>query len=217
MSEGGRDMWSDMESLRSLSHGLMWATALCGVLAAMATGIRYYVDRRVSELASAKRAVEIEQKDAAQRDREAQLQAKVDAAEIAQKEADLKLSKVEAGAAPRNLDAGQRQRFIEAISACQNKRVFLLTAPMGVPEPMAFAQLIESLFKAAGWTSHGISQAVFSGAPYGIILRVASKENLHPCVSIVQKAFSDIGIVAPGEIVPGTSTDLVDIVVGHKL
>jgi len=104
----------------------MWATALCGVLAAMATGIRYYVDRRVSELASAKRAVEIEQKDAAQRDREAQLQAKVDAAEIAQKEADLKLSKVEAGAAPRNLDAGQRQRFIEAIcSGLQSKRAGL--------------------------------------------------------------------------------------------
>lgn len=208
-------MWSDIDSLKSLSHGLMWATAILAVFAAITTGIRYYVDRRASELTSAVQRSEVELKENALKEREAALRAKVETAEREQREANAKLNKMEEKAKPRTFTEAQKNRFVAAMSRCTSK-VVSLTAPLGNPEAISFANYLESLFKAAGWTSRGLSQAVFTGIPVGVILRVPSKEKLHPCIGTLQQTFAELGIEAPGEIVPGTSVDEIDIVVGHK-
>jgi hypothetical protein len=208
-------MWSDIDSLRSLSHGLMWATAIFGVLAATTTGIRYYVDRRASELISVARNAELELKEKAQREREAALQAKIETAEREQGEANTKLTKIEEKAKPRTFTNSQEKQFIAAVSGCSSKLVSL-TAPLGDPEAISFANYLDSLFKVAGWTTKGVSQAVFTGIPLGIILRVNSKQQLHPCMVSLQKTLYELGFQAPGDVVPGTPVDAIDIVVGHK-
>jgi hypothetical protein len=193
----------------------MWASAILAILAATSTGIRYYVDRRVSELTSAARSAEAERKEKAQAEREASLQAKVEAAEKEQRDANQKLSKLEDKAKPRVLSESQEKKFLSEISRCSEK-VLSVTTPIGDPEAASFAKYLMSLFKAAGWTIKADSQEIFSGTPIGIILRVPSKEQLHPCVALVQRTFHDLGIQAPGEAVAGIPTDLLDIVVGHK-
>src|SRR5437660_4615938 len=45
-------VWNSIEILRNASHVLMWASALLAVAAALAAGVRYYVDRRVGELSA---------------------------------------------------------------------------------------------------------------------------------------------------------------------
>ena len=45
-------MWNSIDNLKVISHYLMWASAILAILAAVATGIRYYVDHRASELSS---------------------------------------------------------------------------------------------------------------------------------------------------------------------
>lgn len=208
-------MWSDIDSLKSLSHGLMWATAIFAVLAAGTTGIRYYVDRRVSELTTVARNVESELKEKAQSAREAALQAKLETAEREQREAGSKLKKIEEKAKPRVFSEVQQQRLVAALSGCSNKLV-MLTAPLGDPEAISFANALESIFKTAGWESKGVSQGVFTGIPVGVILRVPSKDKFHPCLGPLQKVLTDLGIQAPAVIEADTPVDAIDIVVGHK-
>ena len=208
-------MLSDVDSLKSLSHGLMWATAVFAILAATTTGIRYYVDRRVSELTSAARIADAERKERAQTEREAALRAQVEAAEKEQHEANQKLSKLEEKTKPRVLTESQEKKFVADIARCSSKNISV-TTPIGDPEAAFFAKYLISLFKNAGWTIKADAQAIFTGVPVGVILRVPSKEQLHPCVASVQKAFHDIGIQAPGEVVAGIPVDVLDIVVGHK-
>ena len=74
----------------------MWAAAIFAILAAMATGVRYYVDRRAGELSSQ-----------AQREREATLKLQVEAAQREQQEAREKLSKIEQNVKGRHLTSEQ--------------------------------------------------------------------------------------------------------------
>jgi hypothetical protein len=208
-------MMSDVDSLRSLSHWLMWATAVFAILAATTTGIRYYVDRRVSDLTSAARSAEAERKEKAQSEREAALRAQLETAEREQREASHKLSKLEEKTKPRAFNESQEKQFIAEVARCSNK-ILAITTPIGDPEAASFARYLISLFKNAGWTIKADSQAIFSGTPVGVILRVPSKEQLHPCVASVQRAFQNIGIQALGEVAAGTNMNVLDIVVGHK-
>ena len=90
------EMWNSIDNLKSASHALMWATAIFAILAASATGIRYYVDRRASELSSQVR-----------REHEVELKMQVDVAQREQQEARDKLSKIEQTVKGRHLSSEQ--------------------------------------------------------------------------------------------------------------
>jgi len=47
-------MWNQIDTLRAVSYGLMWASAILAILAALSTGLRYYIDRRAGELSAVK-------------------------------------------------------------------------------------------------------------------------------------------------------------------
>lgn len=207
--------WNNIEGLRTLSQGLMWAAGLFAVTAALVTGARYYVDRRIGELAAQARLAEAEAKEKDQAEREAALRAQLQGAERELQNSTGKLANLEARARPRLLTDDQRRSLIDRLKNCPLK-VVSWTAPLGDPEALAFAKYLESAFVEAGWQTQGVSQAVFTGVPVGVLLRVPSREDLHPCAVQVQQAFGAIGIQAPGDLVPGSPTDRLDIVVGHK-
>jgi hypothetical protein len=209
-------MWGNIELLRSISHVLMWVSIASAVLAAVATGLRYYVDRRVSELSSQAEAARTEQKERESGEREAAVRSQLQNTEQKLQHSAGKLAQLEERARPRSLSEEQTKIMIAAIRSCSPK-VVGLTAPLNDAEAISFAGQIEALFKAAGWESRSVAQAVFSGTPVGVILRVRAKDSVHPCTLSVQQAFAAIGISAPAEIVPTTPLDIVDVVIGHKL
>jgi hypothetical protein len=208
-------MWNSIETLRGVSHGLMWASATLAIAAALATGLKFYVDRRVGELSAAARASQDEIKEQIQREREAAVRSELEETKSRLQDSAAKLAGLETKSQPRSISATQRERLVDGLKTCSAK-VVLLTAPLGDPEAIAFAQNLEAVFVAAGWKSDGVSQAVFPGVPTGLIVRVPSKDHIHPCAAQVQYAFASIGIEVPGVIVAGSSVELLDIVVGHK-
>ena len=100
--------WDNIQVLRSLSHSLMWGTAILAILAAGATGLRYYIDRRISELSAA-----------AQTARETKLRADIDSAQQRQEAAEAEVVALRTRQQPRELSLQQVQLF----------RTFLREAP----------------------------------------------------------------------------------------
>jgi hypothetical protein len=106
-SQRTQSMWNTVETLRSISHTLMWAAVTFAILAAMATGVRYYVDRRAGELSSmAQRAAASLQRQE-QLEREAILKKQLEDARREQEAAAAKLATVEAMARGRHLTSEQ--------------------------------------------------------------------------------------------------------------
>jgi hypothetical protein len=118
----------------------MWATAAFGVLAALSTGVRYYIDRRVGELSST-----------AQREREQNLKRQVEAAEQNQADANAKLAQIEKNVKGRHLTAAQSNAISEiAKTARHNLTGVVVTAANSNNEAQVYATEFVAALKAGG-------------------------------------------------------------------
>lgn len=134
------EMWNSIDNLKSASHALMWATAIFAILAASATGIRYYVDRRASELSSQVR-----------REHEVELKMQVDVAQREQQEARDKLSKIEQTVKGRHLSSEQMAVLtVIARKSCHLLSIVNVTAANSNHEAQVYATDFVKALKAAG-------------------------------------------------------------------
>ena len=145
------EMWNSIESLRSLSHSLMWAAVFFGIFAALTTGIRYYVDRRAGELSSHAQKVDADQKEQSQREREAALKLQVETAQREQQEAREKLSKIEQSVKGRHLTSEQSASLTAmAKQVCHSLPMVNVTAANSNHEAQLYAAEFVKALKGAG-------------------------------------------------------------------
>jgi len=119
---------------------------------------------------------------------------------------------------PRHLVSDQESTIIGALSGEPNGPVAILTV-LGDGEALDFANEIDRVFKAAGWTvtGGGVSQAVFSGsAPIGFGIVVRNALSAPPYAARIQRAFFSIGIPLGGAENAKLPETTVEIVVGRK-
>ena len=179
------EMWNSIDRLKSLSHTLMWATAILAIFAALATGIRYYVDRRASELSSQ-----------VQREREAESKLQVEVAQREQQEARDKLSKIEQNVKGRHLSSDQSVELTAmARKACHLLPMVNVTAANSNHEAQVYATDFVKALKAAGCASDlalpipGLTPDVI-----GIHIGVRDTKNISPAGIELSKMLSGIGV-----------------------
>jgi len=144
-------MWSSIESLRSLSHSLMWSAVIFAILAALSTGIRYYVDRRTGELSSHAQKAVAEQREQFQREREEALKLQLEAAQREQRVASEKLSTIEQNVRVRSLSPEQRASLVAlATVACRSIPKVSVTAANSNHEAQTYATEFVKALKAGG-------------------------------------------------------------------
>ncbi len=190
------EMFNSIDSLKSVSHSLMWATAIFAVLAALATGIRYYVDSRLSELSSQAQRAETEIKEKSQREREAALKLQVEAAQREQQEASDKLSKLERNVKGRHLSSSQSDVLTAmAMKACHLLPMVNVTAANSNHEAQVYGTDFVKALKAAGCVSDltlpipGLTPDVM-----GIHIGVRDPENISFGATELSKMLSTIGV-----------------------
>lgn len=189
-------MWSSIESLKSLSHSLMWGAVLFAILAAVSTGVRYYVDRRAGELSSHAQRVDAEQKEQLQREREAALKLQVEAAQREQREASEKLSKIEQNVKGRHLTAEQSTTLVAmAKQVCRSLPMVSVTASNSNHEAQMYATEFVKALKAGGCAADlalpipGLTPDVM-----GIHIGVRDVQNPVPGAVELSKMLNSIGI-----------------------
>jgi hypothetical protein len=169
--------WHNVDSLRALSHVLMWATGIFGVLAALATGARYYVDRRVGQVSALAQRAEVEKRDQAQAAREAELRGQLAAADLAARQADEQArqaastaEKLRIAAQPRVLEVRARKdAFFRSLGEEPGGMAVVVDSPMGNAEAREMAQELKAMFLARGWNADG-AQSIVTGTPTGVIV-----------------------------------------------
>jgi len=118
----------------------MWSAAIFGVLAAVATGARYYVDRRANELSSH-----------AQHEREAALKSQVEAAQREQQEANEKLCKIEKDVHGRHLTPEQGTALAAmARQVCNSIPMVNVTAANSNHEAQVYGNELVKALKEGG-------------------------------------------------------------------
>jgi hypothetical protein len=89
---------------------------------------------------------------------------------------------------------------------------FAITCIMSDAETYQTASMIEHILKAAGWTTDGISQAVFTGLPRNIIIKVPQQK---VSFLVLLNWFENIGFKPQGVLEPTLTTP--KIIVGTAL
>ena len=190
------EMWNSIDNLRALSHGLMWASAIFAILAALSTGVRYYVDHRAGELSSQAQKASAEIKDQSQREREAALTKQLEAAKREQQEASAKLSTLEQKMKGRHLSSEQSSTLTSmARKACTSLPMVNVTAANSNNEAQVYAAEFVKIFKAAGCASD-LSLPIPGLTPdvIGIHIGVRDPQNLSQGAIELSKMLSSIGI-----------------------
>ncbi len=136
-------MWNSVENLRSLSNTLMWAAVIFAILAAVATGVRYYVDRHTGELSSQ-----------AQQERESTLKLQVETARREQQEAREKLLKIEQNVKGRHLTSDQSAALAAmARQVCHSLPTVNVTAANSNHEAQVYGTDFVKALKSGGCTA----------------------------------------------------------------
>lgn len=215
------EMWNNIDSLKALSHSLMWATAILAIFVALATGIRYYVDRRASELSSQAQRADAGIREKSQREREAELKQQLEVAQREQQEASAKLSNIEEKVKGRHLTNDQRVSFIKYLANVQKGSVTIAYGSQDA-ETVSFVEEIRSLLKSAGFSipdrlELALGYTIKTPPPAFIALIVGSGST-PPYALPIQEAFHKIGIEAIGTDGRDIATaGEVKIYVGSKL
>lgn len=145
------EMWNNIESLRSLSHSLMWGAVIFAVLAAVSTGVRYYVDSRTGELSSIAQRIKAEKTEQSQREREASLKLQVEAAQLEQRDAREKLAKIEQNVKGRHLTSEQGATLAAmAKQVCHSLPMVNVAAANSNHEAQVYATDFVKALKGAG-------------------------------------------------------------------
>lgn len=159
-------MWNNIESLKSLSHNLLLVAGLFGVLSIAAGTIRYYADRRVSELTSIARLA-----DEANR---------LSAQQAAIEQERIERLRLESKFAPRRLSTQQKATLIAALKPFSGQTISIIC--LQDEESLQFAKDFSKMFSEAGWSKHntGINQiGLYSNLtfPRGIVVLLKNEKN----------------------------------------
>lgn len=101
---------------------------------------------------------------------------------------------------PRSLTQPQQASLVKLLSGEPKGEVEILCV-IGNTEGCAFANQIDKVLKAAGWTvkGGGISQAIFSSpVPVGVVIIVRNAITAPPFAARLQRAFFSIGVPIGG-------------------
>ena len=190
--------WNSIDSLRHLSLALMWAAALLAVAAAGATWLRYYVDRRVSELSSEEGR---RRQEAADRDLQ-NLRAEEEESRRRHELAEQELAALRLKSAPRSLSSDGRQAM-SAFLTTKPKGSVVIKASVNAADARAYADEIGAVLTAAGWTVR-IDNAIFAGGnTVGVWITVKDPKKAPSAVGLLQNALKAAGIDARAHYDPG--------------
>jgi hypothetical protein len=94
----------------------------------------------------------------------------------------------------------------------------LITCVLGDRDSTLFAQSLVAAFRGAGWTlsGSGYNQAVYSGLPQGVILKLRTQTSSPPGLQALVMTLRDSGIVPTGELDPNLADDRFQIIVGSR-
>lgn len=116
------------------------------------------------------------------------------------------------GPQPRQVTVAAANQLVAALRSLPPETV-RMTALLGDPESAQLAHVLREILSLADWTTEqGINQAVFSGVPRGVIIRVDAER---PSVHTLGNWLVAVGLKGQGELVPDLKG--VDIVVGSNL
>lgn len=117
---------------------------------------------------------------------------------------------------PRQITLQQRARLVEILSAGPKGSVDI-ECVLGDGEGLAFANQIDEVLKAAGWTTTGVSQGVFTPTnPAGAGILVHSGRTAPPYAGALQHAFGSVGLPLGGLEQGQLPEGKVQILVGVK-
>src|SRR5947209_5631610 len=102
------------------------------------------------------------------------------------------LAQLEGNQPPRKLTPPQREQFLKLLSETPAGTINV-TAIRGDSESVTFAHELDSLLNTAGWHTQGVSQAVFTRNPTGLILTIISIKEAPLCAGVLQHTFKAIG------------------------
>lgn len=119
------------------------------------------------------------------------------------------------GPQARKLSSDQRARLYDMLLKLPKGPIDVV-AVLGDGESYAFARELDSLLNSAGWKTQGVSKAVFSGVPAGLIIQVHDKETAPHHAASLQHALGTIGFQSPGELLPQKPENSVTLIVGHN-
>lgn len=118
--------------------------------------------------------------------------------------------------APRRLSVAKAQTIARVILVLPRQSVDV-TAPLGLPEPIAYAQAIKQALERGNWQVNGINQGVFTpNVPRGVTVRVKDANSVPPAADVLMKALIDAGISAVGQVNAALQPGQVELLIGVK-
>ena len=119
---------------------------------------------------------------------------------------------INVGPQPRQISTAAANAVVAALKELSPEQV-RITAILGDPESAQLATTLLEILTLAGWrTESGINQAVFTGHPKGVILRVSSER---PTVLTLGNWLINAGLKAQGELVAKLTG--IEVIVGSNL
>ena len=118
---------------------------------------------------------------------------------------------VNVGQQPRQVSQAAANALISELRKYPSEN-FEVVALMSDAETFNLAQILEVILKHAGWSSSGISQAVFSGLPRGIIIETSVEK---PSLKILLNWLGLVGFKPQGFLKP--NSNLTKIIVGTAI
>jgi hypothetical protein len=115
----------------------------------------------------------------------------------------------------RKLTPAQQEQFLKMLYESPRGTVYVKAA-RGDSESIAFAKELDTLLNRAGWVTQGVSQAVFTGNPKGLILTTNGTEETLPCANVLQNTLKFIGLPAAVEVYDENQTQPLLLIVGHN-
>jgi hypothetical protein len=182
----------------------MWGAVVTAVLAASATGLRFYVDRRVGELSSgvhkardedSRRRLEASESELeALRNRERESQQRHEAAEK-------ELALIKAKSEPRSLPAADGTALTAHLRS-HPSGIVVIKASVNAPDARSLADQFASALQAAGWTVR-VDNALFAGPDTtGIWITIKDRSSPPEGAGILQRALKAVGFDARGQFDP---------------
>lgn len=198
-------MWSwwsllSIDVLSKVNTYAQYAIVVFGILTAVATLISVLSADRISALKDAELTL---------------IKNEQSASDKALRSAQAALKDLRDSQAPRVITAAQRERFMKSLQDVSKGDIGITTV-VGDNESMQLAVQLEGMLKEAGFTTTGVSQAIFTPSPVGLFLKVRSADSVPVYAAPLQYTLDAIGLNAPGQVDPGMAAHIVTIVVGHK-
>jgi len=190
-----------IETLKRWSHILLWVSIILPLLAALAAGARYYVERYEKQLSSRLTATAIQQ-----------AQEKVTGAQT-------ELNKLKEKTAPRNISAEQHAAMLPILTTIKDRPVAVACRLMD-GESCDYATEIGNALKEAGCQVPDLIKTSVNDFPGKVVIAIKGSADLD-VAKVLEKAFKAAGIPASTESVQENLVgvwypDVVHVIVGRK-